>query len=81
MNKLTDDYFLSLEKSGLISKLKIFKCDKTKLTFRYLNNKYTEFNLPNLNSIKIANNFTGSTKQYVIDFLRGKKCSELMITN
>ena len=30
---------------------------------------------------EIASNFTGSTKQYVIDLLRGKKCSELMITN
>ena len=30
---------------------------------------------------QIASNFTGNTKQYVIDLLRDKKCSELMITN
>lgn len=30
---------------------------------------------------EIANNFTGRTKQYVIDVLRGKKCSELMLIN
>ena len=30
---------------------------------------------------EIASNFTGYTKQYVIDMLRGKKISELMITN
>ena len=30
---------------------------------------------------QIASNFTGNTKQYVIDLLRGKKCSELMLIN
>lgn len=30
---------------------------------------------------EIANNFTGYAKQYVIDLLRGKKYSELMLTN
>ena len=30
---------------------------------------------------QITSNFTGSTKQYVIDLLRGKKCSELMLIN
>ena len=27
----------------------------------------------------VASNFTGSTKQYIIDLLKDKKCSELMI--
>lgn len=30
---------------------------------------------------EIANNFTGSTKNYVINLLKGKKCSELMLIN
>jgi len=79
MNKLTDDYFLSLEKSGLISKLNIFKCDKTKLTFRYLDNKYTEFNLPNLNSVKIANNFTEVHRILTDLFLLDKLSSRIKI--
>ena len=30
---------------------------------------------------EIASNFTGYAKQYVVDMLRGKKCSELMLIN
>ena len=30
---------------------------------------------------EIANNFTGRAKQHVIDILRDKKCSELMLIN
>ena len=30
---------------------------------------------------EIANNFTGHAKQHVLDVLRDKKCSELMIIN
>ena len=30
---------------------------------------------------EIASNFTGSTKKYIIDLLKGKKCSELMLIN
>ena len=30
---------------------------------------------------EVASNFTGSTKQYVVDLLRGKKCSELILIN
>ena len=30
---------------------------------------------------EIANNFTGRAKQHVIDLLRDKKCSELMLIN
>ena len=30
---------------------------------------------------EVASNFTGSTKQYIIDLLRDKKCSELMLIN
>lgn len=30
---------------------------------------------------EIANNFTGSTKKYIIDLLKNKKCSELMLIN
>ena len=30
---------------------------------------------------EIASNFTGRTKDYVINMLRGKKCSELMLIN
>lgn len=30
---------------------------------------------------QIASNFTGSTKEYLIDLLRGKKCSEILLIN
>ena len=30
---------------------------------------------------EIASNFTGSTKKYIIDLLKDKKCSELMLIN
>jgi len=30
---------------------------------------------------QIAGNFTGNTKQYIIDLLNGKKCSKLMLIN
>lgn len=30
---------------------------------------------------EIANNFTGSTKKYIIDLLKDRKCSELMLIN
>ena len=30
---------------------------------------------------EVASNFTGSAKQYIIDLLRDKKCSELMLIN
>ena len=41
--------------------------------------KYEE--IPYAEKYQIASNFVGSTKKYVIDLLKGKKYSELMITN
>lgn len=41
--------------------------------------KYNE--IPYAEKYKIANNFTGYARQHIIDLLRVKKCSELMITN
>ena len=41
--------------------------------------KYEE--IPYAEKYKIASNFTGYSKQYVIDLLSGKKCSELMLIN
>lgn len=41
--------------------------------------KYNE--IPYAEKYKIANNFTGYSRQHIIDLLRVKKCSELMITN
>lgn len=41
--------------------------------------KYNE--IPYAEKYKIANNFVGYRKQYVIDILRDKKCSELMLTD
>jgi hypothetical protein len=39
------------------------------------------YKIPYAGKYEIANNFVGKTKEYVIDLLRGKKMSELMITN
>ena len=41
--------------------------------------KYNE--IPYAEKYKLASNFVGGTKKYVIDLLKTKKCSELMITN
>lgn len=37
--------------------------------------------IPYAGKYEIANNFTGSTKKYIIDLLKDKKCSELMLIN
>ena len=50
MEKLSDDYFLSLQSHSL----NILKCDKKKLTFKYIDSKYNNYSLPNLTSIKIT---------------------------
>ena len=54
MDKLSDDYFLSLEKSGFVTKMKIFRCDKSKLTLGFVSDNYNGFILPNLTSLKIV---------------------------
>ena len=41
--------------------------------------KYNE--IPYAEKYKLANNFVGGTKKYVIDLLKVKKCSELMLIN
>lgn len=41
--------------------------------------KYNE--MPYAEKYKIANNFVGGTKEFVIDLLKTKKCSELMLIN
>ena len=41
--------------------------------------KYNE--IPYVEKYKIANNFTGYSKQHIIDLLRVKKCSDLMLIN
>ena len=56
MNKLSDDYFLSLEKLEFLKSVKIFRCDKTKLILSFVNDNYKGFILPNLTSIKIVDN-------------------------
>lgn len=41
--------------------------------------KYNE--IPYAEKYKVANNFVGGTKKFVIDLLKTKKCSELMLIN
>ena len=41
--------------------------------------KYNE--IPYAEKYKIASNFVGGTRDFVIDLLRPKKCSELMLIN
>ena len=54
MNKLSEDYFLSLQGNFSFENMKNFKCDKTKLTLKYVRDNYNDFNLPNLTSLKIV---------------------------
>ena len=56
MDKLSDDYFLSLQKNYFVNKMKNLICDKKNLTLEGVNDNYNDFNLPNLVSIKIVDN-------------------------
>ena len=54
MNKLSDDYFLSLQSNSFINGLNILKCDKKKLTLNTnVNKNYNKFSFPNLTCLKI----------------------------
>ena len=77
MDKLSDDYFLSLEKSGFVTKMNIFRCDKTKLTLSSVNDNYNEFNLPNLTSLKIVDNSFEIHKTLKKLFLLNNICSRI----
>lgn len=44
-------------------------------------NKRKESKIVYAGRYEIANNFTGSTKKYIVDLLKDKKCSELMLIN
>ena len=50
MNKLSDDYFLSLQSLGLNN----LKCDKNKLTLKNVDSNYNNFSLPNLTCLKLT---------------------------
>ena len=50
MNKLSDDYFLSLQSF----RLNYLKCDKNKLTLNYVDSSYNNFSLPNLTCLKLT---------------------------
>ena len=41
--------------------------------------KYNE--IPYAEKYKVANNFVGGTKEFIIDLLKPKRCSELMLIN
>lgn len=43
--------------------------------------KQKEHKIVYVGRYEIANNFTGRAKQYIVDLLRDKKCSELMLIN
>ena len=53
MPNLSDDYFSSLQSNTFIDKLNVFKCDKKKLSLKYVNTNYNKFFLPNLNCLKL----------------------------
>ena len=53
MDKLSEDYFSSLESNSFINRINDFKCDKNKLTLKYINSNYNNFFLPNLTCLKI----------------------------
>ena len=48
MKHLSDDYFLSLEENSFINKIDIFRCDKKKLSLKFIHSNYSNFILPNL---------------------------------
>ena len=52
MYKLSDDYFYFLQLNSFMDKINIIKCDKQKLTLKYINPNYNKFLLPNLNCLK-----------------------------
>jgi len=54
MNKLSDDYFISLQDNDFIYSINNISCDKRKLTLKEVSNNFNNFNLPNLTTLKIV---------------------------
>ena len=53
MNKLSNNYFLSLQEIYIDSRLKNLNCDKKVLTIKKFNDNFENYNLPNLTTLKI----------------------------
>ena len=53
MNKLSNNYYLSLQEIYIDSRLNNFHCDKKVLTIKKFNENLDEYNLPNLTTLKI----------------------------
>jgi len=56
MNKLSDDYFLSLQSHDFNYSISHISCDKTKLTLKRVSTSFNYFHLPNLTTLKIVDN-------------------------
>ena len=56
MNKLSDDYFLSLQSHDFNYSISHISCDKTKLTLKRVSMSFNYFHLPNLTTLKIVDN-------------------------
>ena len=77
MNKLSDDYFLSLKSNSFINSLNILKCDKKKLKLEYVNSNYNKFSLPNLTCLKIISDNTFVHKYLKYLFPLDNICSKI----
>ena len=77
MNKLSDNFFLSLEKNNFIRSIKIVKCDKAKLLFGRIKRNFINFEFPNLISVKIIDNTMNIHFSLKNLFLSESICSKL----
>jgi len=77
MNKLSNDYFLSLEKCKFAKKMKIFRCDKSKLSLSFASDSYNEFILPNLTSLRITKDSKKVCKILKYIFQSNNICSKI----
>ena len=78
MNKLSDDYFSSLQSNSFIYGLNILKCDKKKLTLKFVDSNYNNFIFPNLKSLKFISENVKVQKYLKILFSLNNICSRII---
>ena len=79
MYKLSDDYFSLLQSNSFINKINIVKCDKKKLTLKFVSSNYDKFFLSNLKILElISSTNLDFIKELKILFTLDNICSNII---
>ena len=79
MYKLSDDYFSFLQSNSFINKINIVKCDKKKLTLKFVSSNYDKFFLSNLKILElISSTNLDFIKELKILFTLDNICSNII---